>query len=410
MFCMHCGVESPKAARFCPSCGTAIARLERSGAATKGPAPVTAAVGRVRNESPPLRPSNNSFVRKTIIAGVILVCAVGALAIYMKMAHVFDSPLSAVASTDGTDDVWDGLDPKEVVAAKNAIDADIEQEERAASSAARAMPERARSSPTAMPSDQPSARSSQTAMPSEQPSARSTRIGVVTFKDIMQTAPETKIAMNGLQQEFLGRQKNLFTVQADLKVKNEKLQNEGSAMAEADRTKAEQELRVQQSDFLRKAEEFRVDVERRKNEELTKVQQHLVAQIQQYAIKKHYDMVVTADQSAFLARSPPNITTDVQAFIVDPNTLPLKVSEIERDPRLGHVGVLETDRLLREIPQSVSEHGDKATKDYLDTLRETYAKAHGFSTILTSGVIFAKPELNVTADLERYMRVLPNRT
>jgi len=369
---------------------------------------------------------------------VILVCAVGALAIYMKMAHVFDSPLSAVASKDGTDDVWDGLDPKEVVAAKNAIDADIEQEERAASSAARAMPERARSSPTAipsdqpnarssltaMPSDQPSARSSQTAMPSEQPSARSsqtamlsdqpsarsTRIGMITFKDIMQTAPETKIAMNGLQQEFLGRQKNLFTVQADLKVKNEKLQNEGSAMAEADRTKAEQELRVQQNDFLRKAEEFRVDVERRKNEELTKVQQHLVAQIQQYAIKKHYDMVVTADQSAFLARIPPNITTDVQAFIVDPNTLPSKVSEIERDPRLGHVGVLETDRLLREIPQSVSEHGDKATKDYLDTLRETYAKAHGFSTILTSGVIFAKPELNVTADLERYMRVLPNRT
>src|ERR1700732_1285334 len=112
MFCTHCGMESPKAARFCPSCGTAITEPETSGAATKGRTLVAAGVGRL------------------LIAGLVLVCAVGALVIYINKASVLESALHAFASKNGTDDVWDGLDPKEVLAAKHAMDADIEQEER----------------------------------------------------------------------------------------------------------------------------------------------------------------------------------------------------------------------------------------------------------------------------------------
>jgi hypothetical protein len=70
---------------------------------------------------------------------------VDTLIIYIKKAPVFESALHAFASKDRTDDVWDGLDPKEVLAAKNAMDADVEREERAASSAAR-LAQQARSS------------------------------------------------------------------------------------------------------------------------------------------------------------------------------------------------------------------------------------------------------------------------
>jgi hypothetical protein len=157
MFCMHCGMASPEAARFCPACGTAIARLERVGAAKRGPAPVKPAVGRVPNDLP-LSSSNYSFVRKTIIAGVVLVCTVGALAIYMEKGHVFESAYHAFASSNRTHEDWDGLDPKEVLAAKNAMDADIELEERAASSALRATPQQARSSQTAETSAPPQAK------------------------------------------------------------------------------------------------------------------------------------------------------------------------------------------------------------------------------------------------------------
>src|SRR5450756_1082076 len=81
------------------------------------------------------------------------------------------------------------------------------------------------------------------------------KMGVVNFQKLLEEAPQTKTAMQALENEFAPRRRELLTLQNDLKAKDEKLQKEGAVMAEADRAKAEKTLREQQREFSRKAGE-----------------------------------------------------------------------------------------------------------------------------------------------------------
>ena len=69
------------------------------------------------------------------------------------------------------------------------------------------------------------------------------KIGVVNFQKLLEEAPQTKTAMQALENEFAPRRRELMTMQNDLKARDEKLQKEGAVMAEADRAKAEKTLR-----------------------------------------------------------------------------------------------------------------------------------------------------------------------
>jgi Skp family chaperone for outer membrane proteins len=118
------------------------------------------------------------------------------------------------------------------------------------------------------------------------PASAEIKIGVVNFQKLLEEAPQTKTAMQALENEFAPRRRELLTMQNDLKARDEKLQKEGAVMAEADRAKAEKTLRDEQREFSRKAGEFQDDASTRRNEELGKVQRYLVAEIQTYAARR----------------------------------------------------------------------------------------------------------------------------
>src|SRR3984885_13954220 len=103
-----------------------------------------------------------------------------------------------------------------------------------------------------------------------------TKMGYVNFQKLLEDAPQTKTAMQGLENEFAPRRRELLTMQNDLKAREEKLQKEGAVMSEADRAKAEKAFRDQQREFSRKAGEFQDDASTRRNEEIGKVQRYLV--------------------------------------------------------------------------------------------------------------------------------------
>src|ERR1700692_4564622 len=109
-----------------------------------------------------------------------------------------------------------------------------------------------------------------------------TKMGFVDFQKLLEEAPQTKAAMQALENEFAPRRRELLTLQNDLKAKDDKLQKEGAVMAEADRAKAEKTLRDQQREFSRKAGEFQDDASTRRNEEIGKVQRYLVTEIQAF--------------------------------------------------------------------------------------------------------------------------------
>src|SRR5579871_6106525 len=74
------------------------------------------------------------------------------------------------------------------------------------------------------------------------------KIGYVNFQKLLEDAPQTKVAMQGLENEFAPRRRELLTMQNDLKAREEKLQKEGAVMSEADRTKTEKVFRDEQSE------------------------------------------------------------------------------------------------------------------------------------------------------------------
>jgi outer membrane protein len=118
------------------------------------------------------------------------------------------------------------------------------------------------------------------------------KIGVVNFQKLMEEAPQVKTAMQALQNEFGPRQRELVTMQNDLKARDEKLAKEAAVMAEADRVKAEKTLRDQQREFSRKGGEFQDDLSTRKNEEIGKVQRYLVQEVQAYSSAQGFDLVL----------------------------------------------------------------------------------------------------------------------
>ena len=147
------------------------------------------------------------------------------------------------------------------------------------------------------------------------------KMGVVNFQKLLEDAPQTKTAMQALENEFAPRRRELLTLQNDLKARDEKLQKEGAVMSEADRAKAEKTLRDQQREFSRKAGEFQDDAGTRKNEEIGKVQRYLVTEIQAYATAQGYDLVL--GDGVFFAKGPLDITANVLAVLATkPASLP----------------------------------------------------------------------------------------
>jgi outer membrane protein len=147
------------------------------------------------------------------------------------------------------------------------------------------------------------------------------KMGVVNFQKLLEDAPQTKTAMQGLENEFAPRRRELLTMQNDLKARDEKLQKEGAVMAEADRAKAEKALRDQQREFSRKAGEFQDDASTRRNEEIGKVQRYLVTEIQAYAVAQGFDLVL--GEGVFYAKGPLDITANVLAVLATkPTSLP----------------------------------------------------------------------------------------
>ena len=155
------------------------------------------------------------------------------------------------------------------------------------------------------------------------------KIGFVNFQKLLEEAPQTKTAMQALENEFAPRRRELMTMQNDLKAREDKLQKEGAVMSEADRSKAEKTLRDQQREFSRKAGEFQDDASTRKNEELGKVQRYLFGRSRRTRTRKGFDLVL--GDGVFFAKGPLDITANVLAVLqTKPAQLPPSAPKTRR--------------------------------------------------------------------------------
>lgn len=140
-------------------------------------------------------------------------------------------------------------------------------------------------------------------------SAQEMKIGVVNIPALMQRAPQTKAAMDALQEEFAPRQREIVAKQKEFEELGTKFQKDSAVMGETERRNMEKELRDLQREVTRLQNEYQEDLNLRQNEEMSNLQVALLQEIQGYASAQGYDLIV--GDGVLFASGEVNITEDV---------------------------------------------------------------------------------------------------
>ena len=125
------------------------------------------------------------------------------------------------------------------------------------------------------------------------PAQAEIRIGVVNAARLLQDSPQAKAVQDSLRSEFAPKQRELATQQAALKAKQEKYEKDAATMSAEQRTRTEKELRDGNRDYSQKLNDFQEDANTRQNEELSRLQSAIVAEVQSYALSQKFDLVLT---------------------------------------------------------------------------------------------------------------------
>ena len=144
-------------------------------------------------------------------------------------------------------------------------------------------------------------------------SAQQVKIAFVNTAKLLEESPQAKVAQQSLESEFLPRQRDLAGQQKVLQDKEEKLKRDAAVMSEADRAKAERELRDGQRDLARRFNELQEDANLRRNEEFSKVQRALLQEVQTYAKANGFDLIVS--DGVLYAGASVDVTAQVVAAI-----------------------------------------------------------------------------------------------
>ena len=140
-------------------------------------------------------------------------------------------------------------------------------------------------------------------------SAQEIKIGVVNIPVLMERSPQTKAAMDALQEEFAPRQREFLAKQKEFEDLSAKVQKDVAVMGETERRNAEKNLRDLQREVTRLQTEFREDLNLRQNEELGLLQRSVLKEVQDYAALEGYDLVV--GDGVLFASTAVNITEEV---------------------------------------------------------------------------------------------------
>ena len=140
-------------------------------------------------------------------------------------------------------------------------------------------------------------------------SAQQMKIGVVNIPALMERAPQTKAAMDALQEEFAPRQREFLAKQKEFEELTTKVQKDVAVMGETERKNAEKNLRELQREVTRLQTEFREDLNLRQNEELGILQRSILTEVQDYAAQESYDLIV--GDGVLFASAAVNITEEV---------------------------------------------------------------------------------------------------
>src|SRR5664279_2961816 len=118
------------------------------------------------------------------------------------------------------------------------------------------------------------------------------KIGFVNTDRLFRDAAPAKRAADKLEKEFSGRIAAIAKLDKQTRDMQTLLEKDGVTMPESDRRAKERDLANMSRDLQRMQREYREDLNLRRNEELTAVQERANKVIQQIAIDEKFDLII----------------------------------------------------------------------------------------------------------------------
>lgn len=122
--------------------------------------------------------------------------------------------------------------------------------------------------------------------------AEEIRIGFVDVPHVLDKAPQAERARARIQAEFAPIDQELLRLQREIRAEEERLVRDGAIMTAEERANLERAILSGKRDLRRRQEEFREDLNLRRNQELQQLQRQVLLAIQAMARSEGYDLVL----------------------------------------------------------------------------------------------------------------------
>lgn len=119
------------------------------------------------------------------------------------------------------------------------------------------------------------------------------KVGFVNAAKVLEQAPQADAARAALEKEFSPRDKSLLKSQKQTRKLEDRLTRDGAIMSESERRKLERDIVSRKRDIKRKQEEFREDLNIRRNESFDKLRRRVYEVIVDIAKQEKYDLIVS---------------------------------------------------------------------------------------------------------------------
>jgi len=135
------------------------------------------------------------------------------------------------------------------------------------------------------------------------------KIGFVDLAKLSENAPQIVSAQGKIDAEFSSREKELVALQRKIAKMEEELSTNGAVMSETERSGKEREILSKRRELKRSQDEFRDDLNIRKNEILKQVNVEIGNVIETLAKEEKYDLIIA--QGVMFASPRVDITDQV---------------------------------------------------------------------------------------------------
>lgn len=122
--------------------------------------------------------------------------------------------------------------------------------------------------------------------------AQGSKLAFVNVPKVLEQAPQAVAANRRLEKEFEPRNRALLKMRKDLRDLEDRLQREGVTMSESQLRKLETDIRSRKREIGRTQDDYREDLNIRRNDELRRLQKRVYEAIVELAKKEKYDIVM----------------------------------------------------------------------------------------------------------------------